>query len=383
MSDREDWVLLQYGKASSKDKNIIPDKFFTNSIENALYYAFLSLPFTNANVNIGADNYGLDLNKRIENIVKGLLPEYIVLQMFSSDSKLVKNNYLVEYPEQTAYYIRDKNDSLRCSLEDNEIIAQVDVKCITLKWDLFNFPTRDELEVMHLRRSSHSPYSNHIIERPLIMLLEDPWRHFNKLRYQYDSRYRKRYELQYPHENLSIITPRFQFENLINNDEFLKLYKKYYSNWEKNSNKREDFIKIDSYDFPEKLANYIRGADKGPKSLIWLVKQWDFIEEILDDMVKELSKAMKGYWIWLFGFVDQESAKNFEKVYQNDWISFNGRSIWSSATRSPHENKWTDFKKGKRISEPDITGDDHPDLYWNNNTIDIASKWIYPINDYL
>ena len=114
-----------------------------------------------------------------------------------------------------------------------------------------------------------------------------------------------------------------------------------------------------------------------------MIKNWKTVQTTLNDAINDLMELLKGFWIWVFGFVDQQSAKYFEKVYQNDYISSNGQRIWNSATRSPHEKKWTNYKKGKRRSEPEIAGDDHPHLYWNNNTIDVGSKWVYDERKFL
>ena len=101
----------------------------------------------------------------------------------------------------------------------------------------------------------------------------------------------------------------------------------------------------------------------------------------MGSVIEELMEIMQGYWIWIFGIVNQDSAAHFKRVYQNDWISYEGNKIWTSAMRSPHEKKWYNYKDGRRVSKPEIHGDDHPHLYWNNNTIDIATEWVYPIKD--
>ena len=381
MPEEDEWILLQYGVHPADRVSVIGNEIFRNSLEKSLYYAFLSLPGTNANVSIGTAKYGHSLEKRIENIVKGLLTENIIIEMFSQDSSLTKTNYIEEYPTQTPYWNKDICDAIKISGDDGEILSQVDVKGIFIDWNAAEPPSVGQLNQMELVRSNRAPDPENIIERPLIMLMEEPWRNFNKLRTQYKT-YRMNHRVRHPHENLCFMCPKFTLSNLEYDEEFLNLYQGYYDNWESTSNKVDDFIAINE-ELPEKLKRFTMDSTQFPESIQWVIENWVNIEICLDGIINELLTSLAGFWVWIFGFINQESTQHFERVYQNDGISFNGKRIWNSATRSPHEKKWTDFKNGKRKTMPEITGDDHPHLYWNNNTIDVSSKWVYAVADYL
>lgn len=381
MAREDEWILLQYGVSSTAGISVINNEVFRNSLEKALYYAFLSLPGTNANVNVGTANYGHSIGKRIENIVKGLLTENIVIEMFSQNSNLTEINYIEEYPTRTPYWDKDICDAIKKTREDESIVSQVDIKGIFIDWNVSESPSVEELNQMELVRSNRAPDQDHIITRPLIMLMEEPWRNFNKLRTQYET-YRKKYRVRHPHENLCFVCPKFTLSNLQNDTDFLNLYQNYYDNWESTSNSVDQFIRIND-ELPENLKKYTLDSTRFPRSIQWLIQNWSDIETCLDEIINELLVSLAGFWIWIFGFINQESALHFEKVYQNDGINFNGKRIWSSATRSPHEKKWTDYQSGKRKTRPTIIGDDHPHLYWNNNTIDVSSNWVYAIRDQL
>ena len=377
----ENWILFKYSTTNSMRYNKIGIGNFRTSLNKALNYAFISLPFTNANINIGTANYGLSLEKRIENIVKGLLAENIIIEIFSKNSDLVYKNYLKDFPDQTPYWEKDKCDAVKKSLETEKILSQVDLKGLNINWTLKKAPNISELNQMELHRSTRAPNPNHIIIRPLVMLLEAPWRHFNKLKTQYQT-YRMNHKVKYPHENLIFLCPNFSLSNLNENSRLLELYLSYYQYWENSSNKRNNFIKLNKT-IPEQLREFTQKSHEYPESILWLIDNWEQINNCINNIIDELMKDLLGYWVWIFGIVNQDSSKYFEKVYQNDWIDFNGTKLWNSATRSPHEKKWTNYKIRKRKSKPIIAGDDHPDLYWNNNTIDIASEWVYAIHDNL
>lgn len=381
MPEEDEWVLLQYGVRPAGRVSIINNEIFRDSLEKSLFYAFLSLPGTNANVSIGTARYGHSLEKRIENIIKGLLAENVIIDIFSQDSNLTETNYIDEYPIQTPYWDKDICDAVKFSGDDGEILSQVDVKGIFIDWDAAEPPSIPQINQMELVRSSRAPDLDDIIERPLIMLMEEPWRNFNKLRTQYET-YRMKNRVRHPHENLCFMCPKFTLSNLENDDEFLNLYQGYYNNWESTSNRAADFIAIHE-ELPERLQRFTINATRFPESIQWVIENWENIETCLDGIIDELLISLRGFWVWIFGFINKESAQHFERVYQNDSIRFNGKRIWNSATRSPHEKKWTNFQKGRRRTRPSITGDDHPHLYWNNNTIDISSKWVYAVADYL
>lgn len=373
MPNSDKWILLQYGKLS--EGYSISDDIFRESLNQALYYAFISLPFTEALVKVGTARTGLSLQKRLQNIAKGRISENIITCIFSKDSDLTKENYLTDYPEQTPYWTHDICDCVRRSKKTDEILSEVDVKGLNIKWSVNEQPRINDINNMQLLRSPRASNQKSIIKRPLVMLFEAPWRHFQKLRTQFTNHYMNN-KVKYPHENICVLCPSFEFTSLRENEQLLTLYNKYYDYWESSSNKKRDFIAINKK-IPESLEQYTCNADLLPESINWLIKNWKTVQTTLNDAINDLMELLKGFWIWVFGFVDQQSAKYFEKVYQNDYISSTGQRIWNSATRSPHEKKWTNYKKGKRRSEPEIAGDDHPHLYWNNNTIDVGSKWVY------
>ncbi len=381
MTNSENWMLLQYRNKTSRNIVNISNENFRNSLEKTLYYAFLSLPETNASVSVGTANFGHSLKKRIENIVKGLLAENIIINVYSEDSNLVRNNYITEYPTQTPYWEKDICDAIRVSLNNEETISQVDIKGIYIKWDVNRYPTIDEINGMQLRRSTRCPDKNNIVERPLIMLMEEPWRNFNKLRTQFGT-FRMKRRVDHPHENLCFLCPKFTLSSIRDDNDFLNLYENYYNIWEHTSNKRADFIPI-TQEVPENLQRFTFNSTLFPESITWVINNWDRIQNCLDNMINQLMEFLEDFWIWVFGFIDQASTNYFERVYQNDRIVYDSSTIWSSATRSPHEKKWTDFQKGKRKSEPNIAGDEHPHLYWNNNTIDVSSEFVYAVNDRL
>ncbi|MBD3192838.1 MAG: hypothetical protein GF308_19520 [Candidatus Heimdallarchaeota archaeon] len=377
MPPMKKWMLFTYNSRLNQDFSITPT-IFKESLLDSLYYAFLSLPFTNANISVGTDRYGMSLERRIENIVKGLLVEKVIIKMLGKEAKITKEHYLTEFPEKTSYWEKDNCDAVRKTMVNDEIVAQVDVKAINIDWSHKTPPTMNQLNETKLERTDRAPETREKVKRPLVMLLEAPWRHFHKLKTQYKT-YRMKVPVQYPHENLVVLAPKFSLP-LKDNRELLMLYREYYQNWENTQNKREDFVTIKSK-IPKKLSEFIVEEERYPESIDWLISHWDEIKSCLEKITEELSEYLVGYWIWLFGVVDHYSAKHFIKVYQNDKISYDGKTLWSSATRSPHEKKWTNYKKGRRKSKPRIAGDDHPDLYWNNNTIDISSEWVYPVEE--
>ena len=65
--------------------------------------------------------------------------------MFSEDSELVEMNYIEEYPTQTPYWEKDICDAVKRSINDGEIISQVDVKGIFIDWDLQEPPSLEEI----------------------------------------------------------------------------------------------------------------------------------------------------------------------------------------------------------------------------------------------
>jgi len=380
MSDSNDWMLFQYGLPSSEETISIGRRNFQNALEKSVTYAFISLPFTNANISIGSESYGLNLERRVENIVKGLLAENLIIDKLSRDSNLVQNNYLAEYPEQTPYWEKDICDSVKKSKTDDNIISQVDIKGIHIKWDLQNYPTVDDLNQTELKRTKRCPDQHTVIRRPLAMLLEEPWRNFNKLKTQYKT-HRMKERVNFPHECLFFLSPRFEFEELRNNEVLLSLYEEYYNVFYQTPHKEQDYIELNE-EIPSNLEFFTSNAVRFPKSIKWLLENWEVIDSCLKRIIEELIVTLEGYWIWIFGFVDQQSTNSFKKVYQNDSIFLNDKKLWSSATRSPHEKKWTKFTKGKRKSRP-LIDENHPDLYWNNNTIDISSPFVYSIQDHL
>ena len=76
---------------------------------------------------------------------------------------------------------------------------------------------------MELVRSTRAPDPDFVIERPLIMLMEEPWRNFNKLRTQYET-YRMKNQVNHPHENLCFMCPKFTLTDIGSDQNFLNLY---------------------------------------------------------------------------------------------------------------------------------------------------------------
>jgi len=168
---------------------------------------------------------------------------------------------------------------------------------------------------------------------------------------------------------------------LRDNNDLLSLYEEYYNVFYQTPHKEQDYIELNE-EIPPNLECFTSNAVRFPKSIKWLFDNWEIIDSCLKRIIEELIVSLEGYWIWIFGFVDQQSTDSFKKVYQNDSIFLNDKKLWSSATRSPHEKKWTNFTRGKRKSRP-LIDENHPDLYWNNNTIDISSPFVYSIQDHL
>lgn len=394
MASQDDWILLRYGespirtidnwvKTSKKvkfDKFLIQidNKIFYKCLEQSLFYAFISLPYTEALVEVGTDKTGLDLKKRYENIIKGRISENLILEYFSKDSPLVKKSFLAEHPVQTPYWKEDICDTVRCSKNTDKIISEVDVKGLNIKWNKNKNPSINNLNKTELIRTKRCPDPSIKVCRPLAMIFQKPWRHFEKLKYQFKNSYMKE-KVEIPHENLLVLSPVIEIIDLKRNRELLKLLEEYYSYWDKSSDKREDFINIKNK-IPEGLSKFTCNEAKAPESIKWLIINWKDIVNCIEPIIKELMSQFKGYWMWIFGFVNQKSADHFTEVYQNDYIDYANRKIWSSVRRSTYEKQWKKYKNGTRKSKPDV---DEEHQFWNNNTIDVASEWVFSVKDYL
>lgn len=394
MANQDDWILLRYGESPIKsidnwlkhskkaevDKPLIKidNKIFYKCLEQSLLYAFISLPYTEALVEVGTSKTGLDLKKRYENIIKGRISENLILEYFPKDSHLVKKNFLAEYPEQTPYWKEDICDAVKCSKNTNKVISEVDIKGLNIKWNKIKNPSVDNLNKTELKRTNRCPDPSIKVRRPLAMIFQKPWRHFEKLKYQYKNSYMKE-KVEIPHENLLVLSPVIEIIDLKRNRELLKLLEGYYSYWDKSSDKREDYINIKN-EIPEGLRKFTSNEAKAPESIKWVIINWKDIVNCTTQIMKVLLSQLKGYWMWIFGFVNQESADHFTEVYQNDSINYVNKKIWSSVRRSTYEKQWKKYNNGTRKSKPKV---DEEHQFWNNNTIDVASEWVFSVKDYL
>jgi hypothetical protein len=400
MVNSNDWILIQYGKPKlgslsdwipPKEKlTKIEAQIFKESLKNSIYYAFFSFPYTNVNIKSGHKDVGLALRKQYENIIKGRLIEDIIISMLSKNSDLCLTNYLSEHPDQTPYWQEDICDAVRISKISNEIISEVDVKALYVKWNVNSFPSFDIIKKTMLVRKSFAPKTAKPIESALIMLLEAPWRHFYKLLTQYKDKRGYQAEnpdsqMEIPHENLCVLCPRFNINKFAKIRDLDKLLENYYYYWQRSKKKETEFIPIRSK-LPKILDFFTRKKQKYPESIKWLIKNWGDIDYLLKELIRFLLYHLQGFWSWIFGFINQKSAQHFEKVYQRDVIICGSKIIWASTAWSPNDQAWRKYlqakKGGKNPKKPEID-DRHPDLNLNNHTININSPFVYSVKDFL
>ncbi len=371
----------------SIEKNILK-----KSIKDALTYAFLSLPFTNANIKSGSPGTGLKISNRVENILKGKIAESIILEMFKKDSLFIQrhnlSHYIASCPKKTPFWECDRVDAVKMNI-NNQIVSEIDIKTMNINWKEQNPPSLEQLSQFIIKRSTRAPSNEPEIHYPFGILLEEPWRHYHKLLQQTENKKTTK-KLDLPFEVLFGLCPKLSLEKK-QFSELTELYIEYYSNWQQNKSSnlkqgRIEFpgrLKITTIPIP--LKNLIQTPRTYPACLEWIIENWNRIEPIIQSTSILIEELMQDYWIWIFGVADQNSAIHFIKIYQNDGLYFNRRKLWSSATRSPIEKKWSKqsklFKKEQNACEKVL----HPpdDLYLNNHAIDVSSHYVRAMIEYL